>query len=182
MGATSLDKFLDGCCTEIERRAALLNDSSSIFLEGAQVFRNALDAATVVAASPSEVPVAGLLPAVPSSPLVDLLKASTEIPWAPSPRLDDGGEGIALGLVDRVRDLGEMICGVALVAPGARYPEHSHPPQEIYLPLAGNGSWRFGGSEQYVPLSSDALLYNNPGDRHGTIAGDELEVALYILW
>ncbi len=69
-----------------------------------------------------------------------------------------------------------------LLAPSGAYPEHSHPPQEIYLPIAGGGQWRYGGAERYQLLADDALVYNHPGDRHGALAGDEPLLALYILW
>jgi quercetin dioxygenase-like cupin family protein len=96
--------------------------------------------------------------------------------------VDDGGANVALGIVNDARVLGPLTCGLILVAPGAAYPEHAHPPQEIYLPISGRGSWRYGGSGEYRSLHDDSLVYNHPRDLHGTIAGDEPLLALYILW
>jgi hypothetical protein len=185
--STALDRFLDLCCDEIERRAQLAETESAVLLDGAAAFRRALDAAPP-APKVSSTP----LPTVSvAAHLQDLspsligraaVAAVSEIPWIPTPRLDDGGTKVALGIVNDVRDLGDLTCGLILVAPGAAYPEHAHPPQEIYLPIAGRGSWRYGGSNEYRSLHGDSLVYNHQRDLHGTIAGDEPLLALYILW
>lgn len=182
-----LDRFLDLCCTEIERRAQLADTERGALLDGAAAFRRALGAAPPVPeAAPcalATVPVAAQLQHLsPTSIGQAAMAAAVEIPWVPSPRLDDGGANVAVGLVNEVRDLGDLTCGLILVAPGAAYPEHAHPPQEVYLPISGKGSWRYGGTSYYRSLHDDSLVYNHPLDLHGTIAGDNPLVALYILW
>jgi hypothetical protein len=187
MDVTPLDRFLDLCCTEIERRARLAETEPVALLDGAAAFRQALDAAPpepeVAPTTLATVPVAAQLQHL-SPTLIGraAVAAAVEIPWIPSPRLDDGGANVALGIVNEVRDLGDLTCGLILVAPGSAYPEHAHPPQEIYLPISGKGSWRYGGSSEYRTLHDDLLVYNHPRDLHGTVAGDEPLVALYILW
>ena len=187
MEVKPVDRFLDLCCTEIERRTQLAETDRAALVDGAAAFRRALDAAPPVSyLAPSlvpTVPVAGHLQDL-SLPLFGktTLAAVREIPWIPSPRLDDGGANVALGLVNKVRDLGDLTCGLILVAPGAAYPEHAHSPQEIYLPISGKGSWRYGGSGEYRSLHDDLLVYNHPRDLHGTVAGDDPLLALYILW
>ena len=83
---------------------------------------------------------------------------------------------------DGVRHLGEIQCGVVLMGAGCAYPVHDHPPQELYLPLAGRGRWRYGGASDYRELGPDDLVYNHPNDRHAIIAGDGPLLALYVLW
>ena len=171
---SDLDGFLWQCVEEMERRAALATDKREILEQGAAAFRSAMESAAPIDCELSTTPVVEHLPAG---------HPARSVPWVPTPRLEaDDGTLVALGLVDKVLDLGDLICGLMLLAPGAAYPEHSHPPQEIYLPLTGEGQWRYGGSEEYVGLAPDAVVYNPPGGRHGTIAGTDPLLALYILW
>ena len=191
-GAEMLDHFLDLCCTEIERRAQLAEPEPGVLCQGAAAFRGALQAmpAGGPASSPlASVPAVSYLrelqpsPSVPPSIAQAAAGAAVDIPWIATPRLkDDDGQDVALGIIDQVRSLGELQCGLMLMAPGAAYPEHAHPPQEIYLPIAGDGHWRFGGSADYRTLDADALIYNNPRDLHGAVATDDALLALYILW
>ena len=131
MEVKPVDRFLDLCCTEIDRRSQLAETDRAALVDGAATFRRALDAAPPAPfLTPSlvpTVPVAGHLQDL-SRPLFGraTLAAVREIPWIPSPRLDDGGANVALGLVNKVRDLGDLTCGLILVAPGAAYPEHAH--------------------------------------------------------
>ena len=177
--ATALDVFLHDCCAEIERRAAVAEPLPGVLCHGAAAFRNAIDSARPADAPLTVVPA---LAEVDNIPRAVLGPAVAQVPWVPTPRLGDDGAQVALGLVDQVRELGEVQCGLMLLGAGAAYPEHSHPPQEIYLPIADGGSWRFGGSSEYRMLGEDELVYNHPGDRHGAIAGHLPLLALYILW
>lgn len=181
---TPLDRFLWLCLSEIERRAGLAHDHRSILGEGARAFRAALAAATGLDRAATTVPVTRYLDQLRSSPLVDAaVLANNEMPWVASPRLDDDGATVALAVLDEVRDLAPIVCGMMLVAPGAAYPEHSHPPNEIYLPIAGHDSkWRHRGSATYQALAPDALVYNHPNAIHGTVAGTKPVLALYVLW
>lgn len=175
-------QFLQLCADEISRRAALATDRPHLS-EGAEAFQTALADSSSRSATITTVPVESCLADITPSPLANsLLAANAQIPWEPSQRLDDDGQGVALAVLNRVRDLGHVTCGLMLLGPEHAYPEHSHPPQEIYLPISGDGEWRFGGSEEYRRLDSDELVYNNPGDTHGAAAGSEPLVALYVLW
>lgn len=152
--------------------------------DGADRFRSALRSATPIAREPTTVPATRALAELEPSPLVDAARAAfDEIPWVASPRLADDGEQVALALLDDVRDLGAVTCGLMLISAQAEYPEHSHPPNEIYLPIAGSDSaWRHGGREGHRRLGPDTLVYNPPDAVHGTLAGNEPVLALYILW
>ena len=57
-----------------------------------------------------------------------------------------------------------LIAGFSLVAPGITYPNHHHPPQEIYLVLSG-GAWWQAGSEWHEP-GHDGIVHNPPGILH----------------
>jgi len=182
---TALDHFLRSCLAEIERRASLAQDHAPSFAEGVAAFRAALDgAARVRAHVPPPVPATEVLAELPDSPLTRACAAAARaIPWTTSPRLDDGGRDIALGRVDEVLDLGGVNCGTMLVRAGAVYPEHSHPPDELYLPITGHDAeWRFGGRTDYRRLGPDELVYNPPDGVHGTLAHHEHVLALYVLW
>lgn len=187
---TVLDDFLQASVVEISRRAALAADRQPILSQGAESFDRAVHAASVVEHDLTTIGVQRELALISGdqSRQPDLaalaVQAAAEVPWVPTPRLDsDNGELVGLGLVDTVRDFGDLIVGFMLLAPGASYPEHSHPPQEIYLPISGTGHWRYGGSHEYVQLADDTLVYNNPDDLHGAVASpDDAELALYFLW
>lgn len=180
---SSLDDFLALCADEIDRRAATARSGRSVFESGARAFRDALDTATPVEHDPTEVPLTACLDELAAALLVpSLLAARDELRWVASPRAADGGRERALAPLNDVLDLGTTTCGLMLVGPGCSYPEHGHPPQEIYLPISGDGLWRFGGDPRYRPLGRDELVYNPPSNTHGAVAGDDPLLALYVLW
>jgi len=179
---SALDRFLCSCASELTRRAAD-PQVAEVVREGARELETAVANMGAAFGQPSLVPVVTTLADAPPDPLTTaVIEAEPEIPWVPSHRMTDGGTEAALAPLNEVRDLGEVIVGLLALAPGATYPEHSHPPQEVYLPLSGAGRWRFGGSEDYRSLASDELVYNHPNDRHGIVAGNEPLLAMYVLW
>ena len=102
--------------------------------------------------------------------------------WKPSPRSDDGGTLMALSVINEMFELGEVNVGLLYLASGESYPEHQHPPQELYLTITGDADWRYGGSEHYVRRAPGSVLYNYPGDLHGIRANNEPLLAMYMLW
>ncbi|UXX81632.1 dimethylsulfoniopropionate lyase [Roseovarius pelagicus] len=70
--------------------------------------------------------------------------------------------------------------GVSLVAPGVRYPDHTHPPEETYLVLS-NGQFRQGTDDWFEP-GIGGTLYNVPGIVHAMRAGSEPLFAFWALW
>jgi hypothetical protein len=54
--------------------------------------------------------------------------------------------------------------GVSLLAPSVRYPDHSHPPEEVYL-VASDGEFRQGRGSWFTP-GVGGTLYNSPGIQH----------------
>lgn len=178
-----LDAFLEQCCAEIERRAEVHEATTPVLTAGAQAFRSALADATSIAGPLVTMPVVEQLHTLAPSPLVSaLLPALGSFPWAENPALGDNGTQVALGRIDEALDFGDVTCGLMLIGSGCAYPLHHHPPQELYLPIAGNASWRFGGSTEFRHLEVDELPYNNPNDVHSVRAGDEPLVAMFVLW
>jgi quercetin dioxygenase-like cupin family protein len=59
---------------------------------------------------------------------------------------------------------GGLVSGFSLVAPGITYPEHDHPPEEIYLVLSAGEWWQAGGGwHAYGP---GGIVHNPPNIRH----------------
>jgi quercetin dioxygenase-like cupin family protein len=59
---------------------------------------------------------------------------------------------------------GGLVAGFSLVAPGITYPEHDHPPEEIYLVLSGGEWWQEGGA-WHAP-GPGGIVHNPPGISH----------------
>jgi len=111
----------------------------------------------------------------------DLLALTSTLPWAPSPRVDDGGTGVALLDFGECLDLGTLTVGAMAVGPDNAYPEHDHPPLEMYLVLGGTAWWRHGGADDYVERRAGDLVINHPNDRHGVRTGEDALLAVYVL-
>jgi len=193
----ALEQFLDECATEVSRRAALDPSQRTVLLDGAERFRDSVDSVTSrhartdparthaarTHAARTDVPLTAQLDRLASGPLVaSLLTARHELTWIPSTRASDGGTERALSPLNDVCDLGDVTAGLMLIGARADYPEHAHPPNEIYLPISGSGVWRHGGDEGYRLLDDTELVYNPPHGIHGARAGAEPLVALYVLW
>lgn len=68
-----------------------------------------------------------------------------------------------------VRD--DVRIGVSLVTPGTRYPDHQHPPEEIYFALSP-GEWRQQDGPWHAP-GPGGLVHNPPDIIHAMRAMDE---------
>ena len=182
---TALDDFLRACEAEIARRLPHAAVKQTELAAGHAAFSAALDASEPIEGERTAIPVADHLGALAATPLAATAQAAAaELSWVPSTRLDDDDAGAEAGLapLNDVRTLPGTLCGLMLLRPDGTYPLHSHPPQELYLPISGEGQWRFGGSTDFRSLGSDELVYNHPNDVHSVVAGDEPLLALYILW
>lgn len=69
--------------------------------------------------------------------------------------------------------------GLSLMAPAIDYPEHSHPPEEVYLSLTP-GEW-WNERMDWTDPGSDGAIYNPPGIRHRMRSGMKPFLALWIL-
>lgn len=70
--------------------------------------------------------------------------------------------------------------GVSLLAPDVRYPDHRHPPEEVYVPLSP-GAWRQEEGPWREP-GLDGVVYNPPNIVHAMRAASVPLLATWCLW
>jgi len=70
-----------------------------------------------------------------------------------------------------------VVLGVSLMAPHTRYPDHCHPPDELYLVLS-DGEWRQGESDWIRP-GIGGVVRNPPGIVHAMRAGAKPLLAVW---
>ncbi len=70
--------------------------------------------------------------------------------------------------------------GVSLMAPHTQYPDHRHPPEEIYIVLSG-GEWRQADNPWHAP-GIGSLVYNPPNIVHAMRSLEQPLLALWFLW
>jgi quercetin dioxygenase-like cupin family protein len=70
--------------------------------------------------------------------------------------------------------------GVSLMAPHTRYPDHHHPPEEIYV-VASDGQWRQASDPWHEP-GIGGLVYNPPNIVHAMRSTERPLLALWFLW
>lgn len=78
-----------------------------------------------------------------------------------------------------IEDRSDIWVGATVMAPGTLYPDHNHPPAEVYLPLSA-GEWWNAGMDWTDPGLS-GFIYNPPGILHAMRAGDKPFLALWFL-
>ena len=69
--------------------------------------------------------------------------------------------------------------GVSLLAPHTRYPDHRHPPEEIYVVLSP-GEWRQESKPWHAP-GIGGLVYNPPNIIHAMRSAEQPLLALWFL-
>lgn len=69
--------------------------------------------------------------------------------------------------------------GVSLLAPHTRYPDHRHPPEEIYVVLSP-GEWRQEDRPWHAP-GLGGLVYNPPNILHAMRSAEQPLLALWFL-
>ncbi len=69
--------------------------------------------------------------------------------------------------------------GLSLMAPGTRYPDHDHAPEEVYLVLS-EGEF-LQGEADWLARTAGQTVYNTPGIRHAMRAADRPFLALWCL-
>lgn len=79
------------------------------------------------------------------------------------------------GLEDRE----DVMVGVSLMAPHILYPDHDHPPEEVYLAFT-DGAWWNAGMDWTEP-GPGGLIYNSPGILHAMRSGPKPFLALWML-
>lgn len=74
----------------------------------------------------------------------------------------------------------DIWAGVSLMAPHTRYPDHRHPPEEIYVVLS-DGQWRQADKPWHEP-GIGGLVYNPPNIVHAMRSTERPLLALWFLW
>ena len=74
----------------------------------------------------------------------------------------------------------DVLIGISLMAPQVRYPDHRHPPEEVYVSLAG-GAWWKQGRGWHRP-ECGGLVYNEPNILHAMATDEEPLLAIWCLW
>ncbi len=69
--------------------------------------------------------------------------------------------------------------GATVMAPGVTYPDHSHPPEEVYLAFTA-GEW-WNAEMDWTEPGPGGLIYNPPGILHAMRSGPEAFLALWLL-
>jgi len=139
--------------------------------------------------TPQRLPVCGLLPAAYAEMRPDLAAAfealEPQLSWQVR-TMSNGSAGFAEGHASaRVLDpngleqRGGLVSGFSLVAPGITYPEHDHPPEEIYLVLSGGEWWQAGGA-WHAP-GPGGIVHNPPGIRHAMRGSSVPLLAIWFL-
>jgi hypothetical protein len=70
--------------------------------------------------------------------------------------------------------------GVSLMAPHTQYPDHRHPPEEIYIVLS-DGQWRQASDPWHEP-GIGGVVYNPPNVVHAMRSAEQPLLALWFLW
>ena len=74
----------------------------------------------------------------------------------------------------------DLWVGISLMAPHVRYPDHRHPPEEVYVSLAG-GSW-WNESMDWTTPGPGGLIYNDPNVLHAMRTEAQPLLAIWCLW
>ncbi|MBI10920.1 MAG: transcriptional regulator [Rhodospirillaceae bacterium] len=82
--------------------------------------------------------------------------------------------------VDGIERRNDVRIGVSLVAPDTVYPDHNHPPEEIYAVLS-DGAWRQNKGAWRKP-GLGGTVHNVPNILHGMRSYDTPLLAVWSLW
>lgn len=72
----------------------------------------------------------------------------------------------------------DVVVGISLLAPHVRYPDHHHPPEEVYIVLSP-GEWRQGHETWHEPGVGN-IVHNPPGVVHAMRSSDAPLLALWL--
>lgn len=95
------------------------------------------------------------------------------------PGFEDGHANAMLLGPGGIEERRDLWIGLSLLAPGIRYPDHQHAPEETYLVLSPGQFWQAGGDWFQPGLGGS--FYNPPNILHAMQAGEEPLLALWAL-
>ena len=190
-----LQRLLDLTGKTIARRASL---SESVCRAGARIFsalaRPELRATATV---PSRLPACDYLATALAAAhaaggdvasLADAFAAiEPALTWRRRPGAEDAAPDFRDGHANAVivgpgglepRD--DAMVGVSLMAPAVQYPDHRHPPEEVYVVLSA-GEWRQRNGPWHEP-GPGGFVHNPPGIVHAMRSGKMPLLAIWCLW
>ena len=98
---------------------------------------------------------------------------------AAGPNFYDGHANATVVGAGGLEERGDVWIGLTLMAPNLTYPEHNHPPEEIYLSLTP-GEW-WNARMDWTTPGLGGLIYNPHGIRHTMRSGDKPFLAVWCL-
>lgn len=81
---------------------------------------------------------------------------------------------------DSLEQRKDVVIGASLVAPQTNYPEHNHPPEELYIVMS-EGEWFSENNDWHSP-GPGGIVYNEPGIGHAMRSGETPLLAVWCLW
>lgn len=124
----------------------------------------------------------------PAARLAEALDALAPLlAWSRRPGAEAAGadfaEGHANAVVVGPRGLErrqDVRVGISVMAPHIQYPDHRHPPEEVYVVLSP-GAWRQGEEAWFEP-GVGGIVYNPPDILHAMKSGAAPLLAVWCLW
>lgn len=82
---------------------------------------------------------------------------------------------------DGLENRDDIWIGVSFLAPHIRYPDHHHPPQEVYIALSP-GDWMQGDDSNWVTPGIGGYVYNRSDIMHAMRSHERPLLAIWSLW
>ena len=114
-----------------------------------------------------------------------LQEIAGELPWyqRQEPALPDFMRGHANAFIIGPQGLEQrcdIVVGVSLLAPEIEYPDHNHPPEELYVVMS-DGDWRQNSNLWHTP-GLGSLVFNPANITHSMRSGPKPLLAIWCLW
>lgn len=78
-----------------------------------------------------------------------------------------------------LEERGDVQVGVTVMAPGITYPDHDHPPEEVYIALSPGAWWN--AEMDWTEPGPGGIIYNPPGILHAMRSDADPFLALWFL-
>ena len=192
--SATLQAFLDSMHTTIQSRTRASDPAA---LAAGRIFSALEKSGTSTPRPPKQVPACGFLEEALLA-ATQAGRAGTEhasalaglapdLAWYTRPVSDHGDERFATGHANAtiignggLEECPNVRIGVSLLAPNLRYPDHRHPPEEVYVPLSP-GAWRQDDGPWREP-GLDGIVYNPPNILHAMRSASAPLLATWCLW
>ncbi len=125
----------------------------------------------------------------PIAALADALAVlSVQLAWSQRPSgpedetafKDRHANAVVVG-INGLETRSDLRIGISLMAPATRYPDHRHPPEEIYTVLSP-GEWKQGVAGPWRSPGIGGFVHNTPNIVHAMRSTDMPLLAVWCLW